>query len=57
MKCSVCGYEQEEDFEEFEMEIPIHPGITKNVTYHGIYVCPKCHTTKSKVDPDLKGEK
>lgn len=57
MKCSVCGYEQEEDFEEFEMEVPIHPGITKLVPYHGIYICPKCHTTKSEVDTNLKGEK
>lgn len=57
MKCYVCGYEQEEDFKEFEMEVPIYPGIKKLVTYHGIYVCPKCHTTKANIDPKLKGEK
>lgn len=50
MKCSVCGYEQEENFEEFKMEVPIRPGITETITYHGIYVCPKCHTTQHDTD-------
>ena len=46
MKC-ICGYEQNEPFEHYRLQIPtINPRVFQVYDHKQLFICPKCGTVK-----------
>lgn len=51
MKCRVCGYTSNEDFDRVTVDRPDGCGITERLPT-GLHVCPNCGTAKVKTEKE-----
>lgn len=53
MKCRNCGYEQEQDFEDYVTYIPIYGDDKHLIKFEWRSMCPECGTVKGMNCPSI----